>query len=349
MTNKTKTFYIKTFGCQQNVRDSEIIADYYLNKGFKEAASIKSADVVILNSCSVREAAENRVRGLINNLKLLGKAKIVLTGCMVDLYGKHVLKNKIEGVNEFKSINDWQVNNSLSKKGFVNIMTGCNNFCSYCVVPYSRGREISRPIKEIITEVNQLVKNGVIEIMLLGQNVNSYRKDPTSPRLRGASKTPFAELLTVFHEIPGIKKISFMTSNPWDLDDDIIQAMKLPKIDRYLHLPIQSGDNEVLKRMNRKYTVEQYLELVKKIRRAVPEITIGTDIIVGFPGETNKAFQNTVNLCKKVNFVRAFVAMYSPRPKTAAFKLKDDVSHQEKRRRWLVLEKLINKNLNPTP
>jgi tRNA-2-methylthio-N6-dimethylallyladenosine synthase len=171
----------------------------------------------------------------------------------------------------------------------------------------------------------------------LGQNVNSYGKD-LKPRKE------FSQLLQRLHEIKGIKKISFLTSNPWDLTDDIIQSIKLPKIDKYLHLPVQSGDDDILKKMNRPYTAKQYLSLINRIRKEIPEIKMGTDIIVGFPGETKKAFENTVKLCQKIGFVKAYIAKYSPRPGTLAYKLKDDVLSKEKKRRWRILEELINKS-----
>ncbi len=209
-------------------------------------------------------------------------------------------------------------------------MEGCNNFCSYCVVPYARGREISRDFEEIVCEVEELANRGFKEIVLLGQNVNSYQHD-------------FAKLLTRLHQIEKLQKISFLTSNPWDLTDEIIQAMKLPKIDRYLHLAVQSGDDQILKKMNRKYQVKDFLVLVNKLRQAIPDIQIGTDIIVGFPGETKEQFENTLSLCQKVGFAKAYVSMYSPRSQTVAFKMKDDIPHKEKRRRWLILDQLINK------
>ena len=273
------------------------------------------------------------------------------------------LKDKMPDVDEFVKISNFkfQISN-LHKQtskvcALVPIMEGCNNFCSYCVVPYARGREISRPMEEIVCEVEELAKRGCKEIILLGQNVNSYGKDFTNFKFEILNfksilndqifktnfETPFAILLSVLHEIEGIEKISFLTSNPWDLDDDIIEAMKLPKIDRYLHLPVQSGDDEILKRMNRHYTIKDFLKLVEKIRTKIPEVEIGTDIIVGFPGETEEQFQNTVDLCKKIGFVKAYVSMYSPRLQTAAYKLIDDVPHKEKRRRWKILDDLINK------
>lgn len=326
--------------------DSEKIAAYYESEGYKPAKSMEEADVVIINSCSVRESAENRVFGLINNLNKQQKTnrsrqKIVLTGCLLR-YGKSALQKKLPAVNEFKKAEEFIIPNSSfiihnsKPNALVPIMEGCNNFCTYCVVPYARGREKSIPFADIICEVEKLVENGTKEITLLGQNVNSYGKD------LGVDQTSFAKLLEKLNGIPGLEKISFLTSNPWDLTDDIIQSIKLPKIDKYLHLPVQSGDNEILKRMNRHYTVEQYLSLIHKIRREIPEIKIGTDIIVGFPGETEEQFQNTVKLCRKVGFVKAYVSMYSPRPQTAAYKFKDNVPHKEKRRRWLILDRLIN-------
>lgn len=251
-------------------------------------------------------------------------------------YSPFQLKKRLPQVDEFKTIEELIGPEKIVPKhkkktsAFVPIMEGCDHFCSYCVVPYARGKEISRPFEEIVCEVEELARRGYREITLLGQNVNSYRPS-------------FARLLRRLHQIKGIKKISFITSNPWDLTDDIIEAMSLPKIHRYLHLPVQSGDNKVLKKMNRPYTALQYIKLVKKIRKKIPDIKIGTDIIVGFPSETKKAFQNTVDLCKKVGFVKAYIAKYSPRPGTAAFKFKDNVSPEEKKRRWRILEELINK------
>ena len=331
-------YFVKTFGCQMNEADSGKITLWYQNKGWQPAKKIEEADEIVINTCSVRESAEHRVLGLIHNLKLLKlpkvikPPKIILTGCML-YHGISTLKKKLPDVNEFKAIKEFALPDTkyqIPTTGFVSIMEGCDNFCTYCVVPYSRGREQSRPFEEIICEVKELVKRGVQEIMLLGQNVNSYQPS-------------FAKLLKTLHGISGIEKISFMTSNPWDLTDEIIEAMKLPKIDRYLHLPVQSGDDEILRRMNRHHTTKQYLILIKKIRQAIPEIKIGTDIIVGFPGETEKQFQNTVALCKKAGFLKAYISRYSPRPGTASAKLKDDVTPAEKRRRWRILDKLINK------
>jgi len=345
-----------------NLADAERIRGWYEAKGWRLAQQVEEADEVVIVSCSVRQSAENRVFGLVNNLKKLkvqsAKFKVILTGCMLR-YPKRWLEKKLPGVDEFKKIKEYTHNTKFiihdsNVHAWVPISNGCNNFCTYCVVPYARGREISRPFEEIVCEVEELAKRGYKEITLLGQNVNSYgkdfEKDSKRQRIKDSKKKisasmhlcNFASLLRQLHEVPGIEKISFITSNPWDLTDDIIEAMSLPKIDRYLHLPVQSGDDEILRRMNRRYTVKQYLELVEKIRKKIPEIKIGTDIIVGFPGETEEQFEHTVELAKKVGFEKAYVARYSPRPQTAAFKMEDNVPDKEKKRRWQILEDLIN-------
>lgn len=328
-------YFIKVFGCAMNVADSERIAGWYEQKNWQPAKKAQEADETVIITCSVRQTAEDRVYGLVENLKKLKiknlKFKIVVTGCMMR-YPLKYLKEKLPSVDEFKRINEYKIEGKVRESktmAYVSIMEGCNNFCSYCVVPYARGREVSRPLEEIIYEVEELAKRGYKEVVLLGQNVNSYEKG-------------FAQLLERLNEISGIKKISFLTSNPWDLDDEIIKAMSLPKIDRYLHLPVQSGDDDILKKMNRHYTVNDFIKLVGKIRKKIPDIKIGTDIIVGFPGETKREFQNTVDLCKKTGFVKAYVSMYSPRLQTAAYKFTDNISHKEKKRRWQILDVMIN-------
>ena len=343
-------YFIKTFGCQMNEADSERISAVFAKKGHQLAGKIGEADVVVINTCSVRESAENRVFGLINNLtkKKKKKQRVVLTGCMLGSargerrrYTLQQFKKRLPGVDEFKTIEELvgpeKVSSKHKKKtsAFVPIMRGCDHFCSYCVVPYARDKEVSRSFEEIVCQVEELARRDYKEIILLGQNVNSYGKG-LKP------KKEFSQLLRKLHQIKGIKKISFLTSNPWDLTDNIIKAMSLSKIDRFLHLPVQSGDDEILKKMNRPYKAVQYIKLVKKIKRKIPGIKISTDIIVGFPGETKKAFENTVKFCQKAGFVKAYIARYSPRPGTVAFKLKDNVSPKEKKRRWRVLEELIN-------
>ncbi|MBU1126832.1 MiaB/RimO family radical SAM methylthiotransferase [Patescibacteria group bacterium] len=348
-----KKYFIKTFGCLANESDSERIASFFEKRGFKPS-TFEDANVIVINTCSVRESAENRVFGFVNNLVKKGfdekKKKIIITGCMVGSakgerrrFSLKQLKKKFPDVCEFKTIDELVFSDSLPLRkrqafALIPIMEGCNNFCSYCVVPFARGEEASRDFDEIACEVETLSKKGYEEIMLLGQNVNSYGKDLRS------KKVSFANLLTRLNKIKGIKKISFMTSNPWDLTDDIIETFSLSKIDKYLHLPVQSGSDEILKKMNRKYTSKDYLKLVSKIRKRIPEIKIGTDIIVGFPGETEKQFEETLSLVKKINFVKAYISRYSPRPGTTASFLKDDVSPSEKRRRWKLLDELINKN-----
>lgn len=368
--SKVRTYFIRTYGCQMNEADSEKLAAVLESQGYQLAKKIEDAEIVVINTCSVRESAENRVFGLVNKLtkniehRTKGKGekqKIILTGCMVGSaqgkrrrYTLRQLKLKLPKVDEFKTIEELVGDARVSPKrkyktsALVLIMEGCNHFCSYCVVPYARGPEKSRPFEEIICEVEELIKRGYKEIMLLGQNVNSYGKDfdkdTEAQRYRGAKKfkNSFANLLCQLHQIRGLKKISFVTSNPWGLADEIIEAMKLPKIDRHFHLPVQSGDDQILKRMNRPYTAKQYLDLAKKIRKEIPDVKISTDIIVGFPGETKKAFGNTVKLCQKVSFEKAYIARYSPRSGTAAFKLEDNVLPEEKKRRWRILENLIN-------
>ncbi len=338
-----KTYFIKTFGCQANEADSERIARLYQDKGYQPAKNVEEADVIIINTCSVRESAENRVFGLIKNITMRSalcpkRPKVVLAGCLLR-HGVTTLRKKLPQVDEFLRMEDYRFNLTSVRKeektALVPIMEGCSHYCSYCVVPYARGREKSRPFKEIVCEVEKLTQQRYQEITLLGQNVNSYGKD-LRPRRE------FNQLLQRLHEIKGIERISFLTSNPWDLTNDIIQSIKLPKIDKYLHLPVQSGDDEILKKMNRPYTALQYIKLIEKIRREIPEIKIGTDIIVGFPDETKEAFENTVKLCKKVGFVKAYIAEYSPRPGTPAFKLKDNVPLMEKKRREKILREIIN-------
>ncbi len=351
-------YFIKTFGCQMNEADSEQIAAAFQLKGYQKAKTIAGADVVVINSCSVRQSAEDRVLGLINNLrKKVGKQKIILTGCMLR-YSSAYLQDKVPGVDEFVKVQELISGKKALRKDKLHawfpIMQGCDNFCTYCVVPYARGRERSVPIQEVYESICHLVSHGYKEVTLLGQNVNSYHKGKKFQvkekelkkkvlNLEKKYKNNFAVLLALLHELEGLEKIKFITSNPHDLQDGIIKAMKLPKIDRYLHLAVQSGDDLILKKMNRKYTSAQYLNLLKKIRREIPDIQIGTDIIVGFPGETKQQFENTLSLAKKAKFKIAYISKYSPRLGTVAYKMKDDVSPQEKKKRWQILNKLINK------
>ena len=359
--DQLKTYHIRTFGCQANEADSERIAGFLDQAGLEEAKEINRADLVVINSCAVRQSAEDRVVGLAHNLSQKTKRPtIIVSGCLL-YHNKKYLQGKFgHKVDYFVKTNSWpefiawhwqikvkreQMRRKTTKPVYIPMMEGCNNFCSYCVVPYARGREKSVLPEAIICQVKQAIASGHQEVLLLGQNVNSYGKDLKNTNL----VTPFAALLANLNNFKKLKKISFLTSNPQDLDDDIIQALTLPKIDRQLHLPVQSGDDEILKAMNRKYTVIQYIELIKKIRKKVPEVKISTDIIVGFPGESEKQFQNTVNLCREIGFNKAYINKYSPRPQTAAAKLEDNVAWSEKKRRWQILDQLINNGFSFFP
>ena len=324
-------YWIITYGCQMNKSDSERIASILKKQGYLPALKEAEADLILINVCSVRQSAVNRVYAKVN--KYFKKKKIILTGCVLK-EDKNKLKNK---VSEF-----WHPDyyfeclpiHQSKFQAFLPIMTGCNNFCAYCVVPYTRGREKSRPAKEIIREIKSLVKKDYKEVILLGQNVNSYKDKNVN----------FPKLLKKINNIKGNFKINFITSHPKDMSDELIETMaKCQKLIKEIHLPVQSGDNEILKKMNRHYTASHYKKLIRKIKQKIPGIKISTDIIVGFPGETKKQFQNTVKLAKEIKFEKAYIAKYSPRQGTWAFKLKNNVSPQEKKTRWQILEKLINK------
>ncbi len=317
----TLNYHIITYGCQMNRSDSERMAAVLENKGYKPAQDASQADLIVINICSVRQKAIDKVK---NQITRLHDKKIILTGCILEKDQKLFEKLGVE-VKQFKGLAKIK-----PKTAFVPIMRGCNNFCSYCVVPYTRGRERYRSQKEIVCEVEHLLKKSVKEITLLGQNVNSYPN--------------FVKLLQKITALSGKFKIKFITNHPKDFSDELIDEIaRNNKIAKYVHLPIQSGDNEVLKKMKRNYTCEQYLALIKKIRAKIPEVEITTDIIVGFSGETEKQFQNTIALFKKIKFAQAYIAKYSPRAGTAAYKLKDNVPLEEKKRREQVLRSLINK------
>jgi len=349
-----KTVYIKTFGCAQNTADSERIKTYFKLDGYTEVENSDDADVIVINSCIVRESAENRVYGLVNRVK---NKKIIVTGCLVGLYEKkgkiNELKRKMPDVDEFLPIEkisfDLEPIRNNKTAALITISSGCNNFCSYCIVPFARGKEISRNMEEILKEVDKAIENGFSEVVLIGQNVNSYGAETETLVSMGKKrfKSMFPKLLEEVAKKP-LTKISFVSSNPWDFSDELIEVIaKNPNIDRLLHLPFQSGDNEILKKMNRGYTREEYLELVKKIKNKIANVRISTDVIIGFPGEDEKAFQNTVDLCKQVGFDIAYLNKYSPRSGTISAKLyKDDIPQSEKKRRWNMLNELVNKKLS---
>lgn len=344
-----------TFGCQMNARDSEKLLGVLEQIGYQEETNEEEADFVIYNTCTVRENANMRVYGRLGQLNRVKKQKshmlIGLCGCMmqepevvekikksyrfVDLiFGTHniykfaeLIVTRLESQRMVidiwkdtdKIVEDLPSERKFSFKSGVNIMFGCNNFCSYCIVPYVRGRERSRNPEDIIREIQGLVADGVVEVMLLGQNVNSYGKTLEHPMT-------FAQLLTEIEKIEGLERIRFMTSHPKDLSDELIEVMKhSKKICKHLHLPVQSGSTEILKKMNRRYTKEQYLELVRKIKEAVPDISLTTDIIVGFPGETEEDFLETMDVVKKVRYDSAFTFIYSKRTGTPAAAMENQV------------------------
>jgi len=376
--------FIKTFGCQANKSDSERILGDYLARGYSETQNWQNADEIVLNTCSVRQSAEDRVRGFLVNLtKFIDsgkkhKPKVILTGCMLH-FNEQEIRQLLPDIDEILPIAEVGFNQKAIRKdkesAWVPISTGCNSFCTYCIVPFSRGRERSRPMKDIVNEIKILAKEGYRNINLLGQNVNSYGLEKSGINLRKLymdkenfsenniptnqsqyqkpkSTPPFVLLLKKISQIKEIKKITFFTSNPWDFWDELIDEIAInPKIDRFIHLPVQSGSNRILKKMNRGYTRESYLSLVKRIREKVPDAVFGTDIIVGFPGETDADFKDTLNLVKKVGFKIAFVARYSPRPGTASHRLySDNIPAKIKKERWEILDKIANKdNLSNRP
>ena len=351
---RSLTFCVTTFGCQMNARDSEKLRGILNQIGYEEAEE-DEADFVIYNTCTVRENANTRVYGRLGQLKPRKKQQphmmIGLCGCMMQepeviaklkksysfvdiIFGTHNIYKFAELICERyeagKMVVDiWEDTDKIVEelpnerkyvfKSGINIMFGCNNFCSYCIVPYVRGRERSRKPEAIIREIERLVKDGVSEVMLLGQNVNSYGKTLDEP-------ITFAELLRRIEKIEGLKRIRFMTSHPKDLSDELIEVMaSSEKICKHLHLPVQSGSTRILKKMNRRYTKESYLELTEKIKKAVPDISLTTDIIVGFPGETEEDFQETLDVVRKVRYDSAFTFIYSKRTGTPAAAMEDQI------------------------
>ena len=367
------TFCVTTFGCQMNARDSEKLVGILEQIGYVEEAEEEKADFVIFNTCTVRENANMRVYGRLGQLKKNKKTNphmmIGLCGCMmqepevveklkkqyryVDLvFGTHNIYKFAELiVTRFESermvIDIWKDTDKIVEdlpnerkftfKSGVNIMFGCNNFCSYCIVPYVRGRERSRNPKDIIREIERFVADGVVEVMLLGQNVNSYGKTLEEPMT-------FAGLLKEIEKIEGLERIRFMTSHPKDLSDELIEVMRnSKKICKHLHLPVQSGSTEILKKMNRRYTKEQYLELVRKIKTAIPDISLTTDIIVGFPGETEEDFLETMDVVRQVRYDSAFTFIYSKRTGTPAAVMENQIPEDVVKDRFDRLLKEVQK------
>ncbi len=365
-----KKYCVKTYGCQMNERDSENICAMLEGLGYTKSIDIEDADIVILNTCAIRENAHNKVFGMLGRLKHIKESKplvIGICGCMAqeevvvnEIIGKHKYVNFVIGTHNlhelpvtlYKSIKDssqeievWSTEGDIIEdipikrenkyKAWVNIMYGCNKFCTYCIVPYTRGKQRSRLKEDIINEVSDLVKEGYKEVTLLGQNVNAYGKD--------LDNTSFHELLEMVSKT-GIERIKFVTSHPWDFTDDMIKVIKdNPNILPYIHLPVQSGSDRILKLMGRKYTKESYLELVKKLKDSIPNLSLTTDIIVGFPGETNEDFNETLDIVNTCKYDLAYTFIYSKRVGTPAAKMKDDVSLEEKEKRLQILNELINK------
>ena len=417
---KVVNYFLKTYGCQASKADSESISGVLESFGAKRVKQIKKADIIVLNTCSIRQAAEDRVYGTLENIRKLKalnpEIKVVVAGCMIGEHGSKPrddsiaqrlsLADKLIGTadyttlpsllkdlfpekhSEYLPINyNYNKVRDDKKHAWVIISNGCNNFCTFCIVPYARGREISRPFEDILLEVKTLSNQGYTQITLLGQNVNSYGADlvaksrssyidgkpstsgswdntendkgyklpdgkyvkPVMVNSMGRVRIPtlFPYLLEEVCKIDGIQTVDFISSNPWDFSDELIEVIASNnKISRYLHLPLQSGDNDILKKMNRWYTAEEYINLVAKIRSKIPNIEIGTDIIVGFPSENDTAFENTLSLCKQIDFKVAYIGKYSQRAGTVASNFfPDTITLKEKKRRFLILDKLINKSI----
>ncbi len=365
---------ISTYGCAMNSHDSEKLLNMTEQMGYVETKKEDEADLIIYNTCCVRENAENKVYGNLGFLKNLKQKnpnlKIVLCGCMMQQDAVvSVIRDKYKHVdlifgtfnlyrfpellytstlNDKTIIDVWEEHDGVLEdveakrlykhKASVNIMYGCNNFCTYCIVPYVRGRERSRDMVEILNEINHLADDGVIEIQLLGQNVNSYGNDLQS-------EVTFPALLREIAKIDNIKRIRFMTSHPKDISDELIYAVRdIEKIEKHIHLPFQSGSSKILKLMNRHYTKEEYLEKIEKIKREIPNVTITSDIIVGFPFETEEDFLETVDVVNKVQFTQLFTFIYSKRNGTPAVKFEDQIPEDVTKDRFNRLMKEINRN-----
>jgi tRNA-2-methylthio-N6-dimethylallyladenosine synthase len=357
--------FVRTFGCQMNENDSEHIAGVLLGAGAARAEGPEDADIVVVNTCAVRQKSEEKLYSYLGRLSRLKKKRRFLlgvAGCVAqvrraDLVGKRPDIDFVAGPDSYPDLpeivgraaeapvirtefgRDWKEIGAASTvrqnawSAFVPIMEGCDNFCAYCIVPFSRGREKFRPLPNVVEEVRAAAAAGAVEIQLLGQNVNSYR-DP-------GSGTGFAGLLEAVAAVPGVEWFRFITSHPKNFGDDIIRTMAAhPKVCPALHLPLQSGSSRVLERMNRGYTREEYLALVGRLRRSLPELMLMTDIIVGFPGETEEDFEATCGLLREIGFAGIFSFRYSPRPLTAAAAGPDDVPLEEKRRRLVALQAL---------
>lgn len=371
-TGEVRNAVIVTYGCQMNEHDSEKLDAMLVDMGYRIIDDVEQADLVIFNTCAVRENAEFKVYGNLGRIKKLKETRpeliLAVCGCMmqqphiveeikkkyryVDLvFGTHNLHNfpvllnayfesKSQVVEVWESQGDvvegLHANRKREIKAFVNIMYGCDNFCAYCIVPYTRGRERSRKPEDIIREIEELAANGTKEVMLLGQNVNSYGLNLDEP-------VDFADLLRMVNDIEGLERIRFMTSHPKDITQKVLDTMaEGKKICEYLHLPIQSGSNPILKKMNRKYTKEQYLDIVERARKLMPELGVSTDIILGFPGESQTDFMETIDVIKQVGYDSAFTYLYSKRTGTPAATHENQVSEDDKHERMNYLLSVLN-------
>jgi tRNA-2-methylthio-N6-dimethylallyladenosine synthase len=333
-------YFVKIFGCQYNEWDGARI-NFLLQKIGLQEVSEQEAEIVFVIACAVRQTAVDRIFG---KVKLWQDKKVVLTGCILEADKKRFAAKNVAlwdgkdlvALQNLLNLSDSTAfqNLALSDNAtspYLPIMVGCNNFCTYCAVPYTRGRETSRPMDDIIKDFELLVKKGEKEITLLGQNVNSYQYG-------------FADLLKNLNAIPGDFTIYFTSNHPKDMTDEVIETIAtLPKVAKQIHLPVQSGSDQILRAMNRPYTKKQYLDLVQKLKTKIPQVKITTDVIVGFPGETEEDFQQTVEIFKQVNYHIAYVNKYSPRAGTVAYKLGDPIPWQEKQRRWRILDQIANK------
>ena len=370
--NKNKKYYILTMGCQLNENDSEKLIGIMEKMGYTKSKDIKNADLYVINTCCVRENAEEKLFGKLGELKKIKENKniiIAIGGCMMQeehitekikksypfvdvVFGTHTLHKFPEdlyiAITKNKKIKDvididgeiyegLPVKRSSNRQASVIIMYGCNNFCSYCIVPYVRGRERSRNPEDILNEIKELAKEGYREITLLGQNVNSYK---------GGENYNFANLLEDVDKIEGIEVIRFVSPHPKDFTDDVIDVIsKSKKISRLIHVPLQSGSTNVLKEMNRKYTKEQYLDLIKRIRNKIPDVVFSTDIIVGFPGETEEDFEDTIDVVKQVNFEQIFMFIYSRRVGTRADKMENQIPEEIKHKRFDRLKQVFEESI----
>ena len=382
--DKKLKYSILTFGCQLNENDSEKLSGIVEQMGYKYTDNFKEADLAIFNTCCVRENAEDRLFGKLGELKKIKEEKgtiIAIGGCMMQqkhitqklhesypfvdiIFGTHTLHKLPENIYKIlesnKKIEDildiegkvyegLPIKRESNIKASVTIMYGCNNFCTYCIVPYVRGRERSRHPKDILEEVKTLAKKGYKEIMLLGQNVNSYlvaenwRKE--AKQYNGVNS--FATLLREINKIEGIERIRFVSPHPKDFTDDVIEAIsECEKVCKLIHLPLQSGSTQVLKRMNRKYTKEQYLELVEKMKRKIPNLTLSTDIIVGFAGETEEDFKDTLDIVNKVRFEQVYMFIYSKREGTPGAKMENQIPEKIKHERFDRLKALVESQIS---